>query len=301
MNPSYEIPNDGHKNAGKTGLLENITSAVHPFFFAGLYLTSPNDGLIEQTKLYNKPFWIDRYLELKEFYGKNHSFFAKHYLKYGFPISRHYGESFAGSDFDEHFGPPEYSPDPDRLLEGYKSIDFYQNNKRALGHHQYDIAIQYRELPDIPPLDSINLLDYGCGIADPAVYLGSMGASATIVDLPTDTIEFADWRLTQREISHETRSPDNTEEPVHLPKNEYDLVILSEFLEHVRHPLQFLKATVDALKSGGVLYDSFGRHYTHNVEGSHLKEAKQAIEQAEYQQFYMNTLNHIRGDFYRKK
>lgn len=110
------------------------------------------------------------------------------------------------------------------------------------GYHRYDICDHYLEIIDSDE-DSWSVLDYGCGVAEPAVYLGSLGFEATIVDLDTKLLDFASWRLKQRDIESKCVSANQTERPVNLPQDDYDFIVMSELLEDVRNPKYFFGAS----------------------------------------------------------
>jgi len=70
----------------------------------------------------------------------------------------------------------------------------------------------------------------------------------------------------------------------------YDFIIMAEFLEHVRNPRLFLKFALKHLKKGGILYDSLGSIHKHGVGSDHLKEAKELMDNSDYQRFHESNL-----------
>jgi 2-polyprenyl-3-methyl-5-hydroxy-6-metoxy-1,4-benzoquinol methylase len=80
-----------------------------------------------------------------------------------------------------------------------------------------------------------------------------------------------------------------TEGPVEV-SGEFDVIIMSEFLEHVRSPRLFLVYALSHLKKGGILYDSLGSVHKHSVGGDHLREAKSEMENTNYQEFFIQNL-----------
>ena len=268
------------------------------------FLLTPNLRYVEETKLYDKHFWLDRYFELKNYYQLSHYELLKIYLSVGFPNHPHWARKMhARAGVDEYFGDEQYSPPPKELLEGYRKKHFESNNRFMLGYHRYDIAEEYLNLVDEGiNLSDVSILDYGCGVADPALYLATLGADATIVDLDTKVLDFAIWRFEQRSIEHQHFRAEQTEFPVDIQiDHEFDFIVMNEFLEHVRNPMVFLEFAIDNIRSGGVFYDPVGREYTHSVGGDHLKEAKDVVESDEYQRLHHEAFDRIKGHYYQKK
>lgn len=265
------------------------------------YVTEPRINNIDHLKLYNRRFWIDRYLEVREYYGLSNRELLTIYAKNGFPNHSKWGDKIQERDgVHQHFADDRYSPPPDELLESYRKKHFESVNRFMLGYHRYGIAEQLLELSDSPDLSSVSVLDYGCGVADPALYLASLGADATIVDLDTKVLDMATWRFDQRDLPHSHVRANQTEDPVTVDQDEFDYVIMSQFLEHVRDPMKFLQFAIEKLREGGIFFDPVGREYTHEVGGDHLPEAKETVGSPEYKQLHRSEFEQIRSDYYRK-
>ena len=267
------------------------------------FIFTPNVRYVRETKLYDAPFWLDRYLELKNFYQMSHRELCMVYLSVGFPNHPLWARKMHGRDrAGESVRDQQASPTPDELLEKYRRKHFESNNRFMLGYHRYGIAEQYFNLVhgEVDPAD-VAVLDYGCGVADPALYCATAGADATIVDLDTKVLDFAIWRFEQRDIAHHHYRAGQTEFPVNIPHDDtYDFIVMSEFLEHVRNPLVFLEFVIEHLETDGVFYDPVGREYTHTVGGDHLVEAKDVVESDEYQRLHRQEFERLDGHFYRK-
>lgn len=254
----------------------------------------------DRTKLYGKPLWMDRYLELKHFYGESHGRFLLHWLRNGYPNTRYYGWRL-GKRQRNYFGEKYDSPPPEELLAGYRAMEFHHANRFLLNYTRYHIGAASLELVDgEDDVSTYSVLDYGCGVADPAVYLGVLGASVTIVDLDTRLFDFATWRLDQRDIEPTAIRAEQTEAPVTLPNRKYDCIFMSEFLEHVRNPFPFLETVIAHLEDGGLFYDPVGTEFTHSLYGQHLKEAKEQVESPEYRTLHSENFEPIGDDFYRR-
>lgn len=257
---------------------------------------SPNIGL--DVNMYCGHFWYDRYLEIKNYYGKDDIYFLKLFIKYGFPNRSKFAKRVIKNETSIDFGGPNHSPSPDQLLEYYNETAFYDVNRMMLAYHRYDIAKKSLDSSNVDNVDNISLLDYGCGMADPGVYLGLMGANVTIVDLG-EKLDFASWRLQQRGIKHSAIKPEQTETPAEIDSN-FDIIIMNEFLEHVRNPKLFLNMVINNISPGGIFYDAFGREYTHSVGWQHLKEAKQTVKSEQYKKLHRDNFKHIKGNIYKK-
>lgn len=260
----------------------------HPIFnfVTGLqYLVEPNQPFVDRTKLYGNQFWYDRFLELRRFYNSPARRFLNFYLHNGLPNTDYFQQN-ASELNQEYFGKPGSSPTPEDMLQGYRAIHFYAANRLMLGYHRYDLGSRFLDLINRGSAENLSVLDYGCGVSDPGILLGLDGADVTIVDLDTKLLDFAEWRLQQRGIDYSAQRAQQVEKPVELQSEGYDLIIMSEFLEHTRDPTPFLRAAIKALKPGGVLYDPVGRQYTHTITEQHLAEARDAVESEDYKQIH---------------
>ena len=144
----------------------------------------------------------------------------------------------------------------------------------------------------------MNVLDYGCGIADPSMYLALNGTNVTIVDLDDDKFDFAVWRFEKRNLAFKSIKVTQTEKPVDLANQKYDFIIMAEFLEHVRNPRLFLEFALEHLNDQhGILYDSLGPSHNHGVGGDHLKEAKDLMIHSDYSSFFNKALSPLNAMF----
>jgi 2-polyprenyl-3-methyl-5-hydroxy-6-metoxy-1,4-benzoquinol methylase len=265
------------------------------------YLSEPNINNIHKIKRANRNFWLDRYYEIHDSTNMTHSQLANYYIRNGLPNSNMYRKIYTKKQEKEYEvwnnDTPTHS---NQLLEAYRDFDFYHINRLMLGYHRYDIAERFLTISDKEE-DSLEVLDYGCGVADPSVYLGSLGSEVTIVDLDTQLLDFASWRLDERNISHDIYRESQAKEPANIPNKKFDFIIMSEFLEHVPDPKLFLDMAISRLSNNGVLYDSFGREFTHSLEGQHLKEAKEVAESSEYKSYHRDNLNKTNEEHFWRK
>lgn len=97
----------------------------------------------------------------------------------------------------------------------------------------------------IPPRGT--LLEFGCGVAPVSAWLARHRADVRLrlYDIPSRTLEFARWRLPQAVVVGT------------LLPNWYDAIVCWEVLEHVPYPVDTMRALVNALAPGGVLFVDF--------------------------------------------
>jgi 2-polyprenyl-3-methyl-5-hydroxy-6-metoxy-1,4-benzoquinol methylase len=173
----------------------------------------------------------------------------------------------------------------EKLKLAYEKAAFMYTNRLMLRYHNYKIGVLILEIADRLSLDKdeIEVLDYGCGVADPSLYLALSGVTVTIVDLDDRKFDFANWRFQKRNLKVNSIRAAQTEEPIDLGNRKYDVIIMAEFLEHVRNPRLFLEFAVEHLHDQhGILYDSLGPFHNHGIAGDHLKEAKELIAHSDY-------------------
>ena len=102
--------------------------------------------------------------------------------------------------------------------------------------------------PGRPP-DSIRVLDVGCGNgSELALPLGRLGFQVTGIDIHAESIEHA--KQMGADVGNLSYVCGRVEE---LESPPYDVVILSEVLEHLSEPRLLLSAGLDHLKQNGVI------------------------------------------------
>ncbi len=82
----------------------------------------------------------------------------------------------------------------------------------------------------------IKVLDYGCGVADYGIFFARLGSFVRLLDIDSDAISFAGWRMGKEKFSYGV-----TNSPVG-----YDLVIFGEVLDHLPDPLGTMQLVVDS-------------------------------------------------------
>lgn len=239
-------------------------------------------GEIKKTQLNeNKPLFLDRQNEIKDFFNVNNLYLLKYYLKYGFPntdkFKEHYLQAF------------ENNTEPNKLKKAYDSIPFDYTIRLMLVYERYSMITDYLDFmikDSGKKLRDFRVLDYGCGVSDIGLLFASFGAKVTICDLDNSRFDFTISRFKKRGFNPETIRVTNTEVYPELPEYKFDLIIVTELFEHVRDPLKLLNNLTKALKGSGYLFDSMGGKFERDDRPHHLKEAFKIGNSKEYKEYY---------------
>jgi len=249
---------------------------------------------LQTTKINQKKSLLkDRMEEIMAYTEKHIGSLILHYLLNGTPNTNNYRYNML-LPF-ERFGTSE-----EKLKNAYEAASFMYINRLMLRYHKYKIGYDVMKIIHryLRTTDSdIKVLDYGCGVADPSIYMALNGMDVTIVDLSNSQLEFAKWRFEKRNLPFRYVAAMQTEVPVELD-NTFQVIVLAEFLEHTRNPRLFLEFAISHLEQGGILYDSLGPCYSHGVGGDHLKEAKDQMEQTDYQNYFNQNLISVNSKFH---
>lgn len=113
---------------------------------------------------------------------------------------------------------------------------------------QFVLGVMREAFPDDFP-GALRVLDVGCGNGSQlALPLARHGVAVTGVDTDANSIAHA------RELAQDTPSARFENTSVNeLSEGDFDVVIVSEVLEHVSNPDEFLRAAVNHLTEGGVV------------------------------------------------
>jgi 2-polyprenyl-3-methyl-5-hydroxy-6-metoxy-1,4-benzoquinol methylase len=247
------------------------------FFSYRRNLEESNDYEITKINKGNS-LYKDRFCEVKDFFESSLLQMTVHFLVNGTPNTSYY--RFRLHRMFERTGLNE-----EKLKIAYERAAFMYTNRLMLRYHNYRVGVLILEIGDRLSLDKgkIEVLDYGCGVADPSLYLALSGVTVTIVDLDDRKFDFAIRRFQKRNLRVNSIRATQTEEPIDLGGKKFDVIIMAEFLEHVRNPRLFLEFAVEHLHDQhGILYDSLGSSHNHGIAGDHLKEAKEVIAHSDY-------------------
>ena len=226
------------------------------------------------------PVFRDRLREICEFYNVGFAKFLWYCLVYGAPNSRYFNLKL-----NEQF---EGKTAPGDLKSAYEKAAFLYSLRLMLCYERYsDMEAFIDHVGLWRKSTRLEILDYGCGVADVGLLFSHFGCSVTIADLDDRKLDFARWRFSRRGYRPQVLAIADTEQIPDLQSEKYDLIVALELMEHVRDPLKLLRCFTTALKPNGYLYDTLGMRYRFNVVGGdHLLEAKIVVDSEEYYQYY---------------
>ena len=87
-----------------------------------------------------------------------------------------------------------------------------------------------------------NVLDFGCGIGQPAIMIARKGIDVTLADLKSKTLDFAKYRFETHKLKYKTWETDIEDMP---PDKKYDVILALDVLEHL--PRYILKIYVEKI------------------------------------------------------
>lgn len=236
----------------------------------------------------NIPLFLDRQNEIKEFFGVSNFYLLKYYLKHGFPPTVRFKEYYIKAFVNKN--------DPQNLKKAYDSISFEYTIRLMLSYERYSWITGYLDfiIEDYgKSLNELKVLDYACGVSDIGLLFSSFGAKVTIADLDNKRFDFTIWRFKKRGFNPQIIRIPDTETYPSLPEGEFDLIIATNFFEHIRNPLAILKILTKSLKRGGYLFDNIGTKFECDERPHHLEEARKIGKSQEYKVFYNENYTHI--------
>lgn len=107
-------------------------------------------------------------------------------------------------------------------------------------------------LSNVQLKDDANILDYGCGTGFIAFALKNETNDVTGMDYSDGMIEVFNNKVSEFELDNIRAIKHNMNEE-ELPKEEFDLIISSKTMHHIKDTNMFFKKSYDALKDGGIL------------------------------------------------
>lgn len=124
-------------------------------------------------------------------------------------------------------------------------------DKRQVSIESSDACVQDL-LSNVQLKDDANILDYGCGTGFIAFALKNETNNVTGMDYSNGMIEVFNNKVSEFELDNIRAIKHNMNEE-ELPKEEFDLIISSKTMHHIKDTNMFFKKSYDALKDGGVL------------------------------------------------
>ncbi len=129
----------------------------------------------------------------------------------------------------------------DAIKKFYKETENYIYD---LGHWHFSERRQtdVEKTAQVVGLKPKNVLDFGCGIGQPAIMIAREGIDVTLADLNSKTLDFAKYRFTKHKIPFKIWETDEEDMP---PDKKYDVILAFDVLEHL--PRHILKIYVERL------------------------------------------------------
>lgn len=112
--------------------------------------------------------------------------------------------------------------------------------------YYYHLKIFSQWLKNYPQL---KVLDVGCGVAPLSLYLANKGADVTDIDISTRAIKIAKQAAKDLRIKLTLKA-----EQLKTGKQQYNFIICSEVLEHIKAEDEFLKKLKSNLKKDGLVF-----------------------------------------------
>ncbi|WP_108060725.1 class I SAM-dependent methyltransferase [Poseidonibacter lekithochrous] len=124
-------------------------------------------------------------------------------------------------------------------------------DKRQVSIESSDACVQDL-LSNVQLKDNASILDYGCGTGFIAFALKNETNNVIGMDYSSGMIEVFNNKVSEFELDNIRAIKHNMNEE-ELPKEEFDLIISSKTMHHIKDTNMFFKKSYDALKDGGVL------------------------------------------------
>jgi ubiquinone/menaquinone biosynthesis C-methylase UbiE len=112
-----------------------------------------------------------------------------------------------------------------------------------------------REISSLTSLKGKTVLDVGCNVGGGIVVLSELGAECVGIDLNKDDLSICRQRLNMHKLNADILCADGYQMPFN--KEQFDVVICTEVLEHVKDRKTMIREMSRVLKKGGLLYLSF--------------------------------------------
>lgn len=288
----------------KNSLLYSVLRWCHwqirhtPLYFFKVLLIDPHH-LQEDQRFYKRikalqinkkiSFFLDRQLEINNFFNLRPKQILSHYLEHGFPNSRKFS-----AHLSSYF--PKNKISEKRLFTAYKKSAFDYSLRLMLAYERFSYFqpyFKYLQKKINAGKGAWKVLDYGCGVSDVGLLLSALGCQVTLVDIDDLKLAFACFRFKKRKFKVKCFPLKNISQ---LPRfrQKYDLIIASEIFEHVPDPLLLLKHFYHYLTPQGYLFDSMGGRFERsNKKGDHLQQASAIGNSESFKKYYKNHFQQL--------
>jgi 2-polyprenyl-3-methyl-5-hydroxy-6-metoxy-1,4-benzoquinol methylase len=246
--------------------------------------TSTGRDFARETAMYKPlPLYAGRFAELLRLYPLTMKQFLEMARQYSWPTSETYKERFTERFVDQS---------PEGLLRSYREQDLVYAARLMLGYHRSEFIAPFLDrIEQITGGTKLDVLDYGCGVADISLGLAARGHHVTIVDIDIPRFSFTQRRFAARNLPVEVITLDSTESVPDLGVERYDLAIATEVFEHVRSPRTLLEQISSALRDGGLMLNSMGIEFERERGGDHLEESLAEGASEEFWKEYWNAFD----------
>jgi hypothetical protein len=222
--------------------------------------------------------------ELCEFFGAKEEDLQELEQQKGSFSSRDF-QLFVYAFFDGH------TADDRDLFKAYSEAAFYYSIMLGIGCPRYATLFPFLEhvVNSTKGLGRRPVaVDYGCGVGDTAILLGSYGFDVHVVDLPDRKTEFALWRLKRRGY-HPKWIPVTADDPYPCLPKPTDVVVTIEVWEHLRDPIKALENINQSTVPGLSHLMNTNINFDYEPEGDHLKQGIDLGRSSEYVSLYSRS------------
>lgn len=161
--------------------------------------------------------------------------------------------------------------DRQKIWSEYKGPTNRNVKRMFLDYNRYFEAEAIEDTLDAMHIDYklLNVLDYGCGVADYGIYFARLGSKVCVYDIDEEAIKFVEYRFKN----------ENFKVTFDGVMRNHDLIIFGEVLDHLMDPYGTIKeATDDNVKfifTSSYPYRSDDPNDAHWRHDHHPKEALQ--------------------------
>ncbi|MFX0205928.1 MAG: class I SAM-dependent methyltransferase [Candidatus Hodarchaeota archaeon] len=224
-------------------------------------------------------------MEVLRFYNIGFSEFVRIVSMWGPPTEKIFRKNLVA-----HF---TGNTDPDSLKITYERISQYYALRLMMSFQREDDVEGFVKVMNGHERRlgrKMNVIDYGCGVSDLGLIVASLGHHVTICDLDDSKLDFTFCRYKRNDFTVNVIAILDTEKLPDLREGEFDIIIASEIMKQVRHPLALLRLFYRILKPSGLFYCTQGTPesgwFGSKAEGDRLEEAIQIGNSGAYKQFF---------------